>query len=104
VFAIVETGGYQYRAEQGTLLSVPKIDAEVGTTVQLDRVLLYANGHDLRVGKPTVPGVTVRAEVVAHGRSDKIVVFKFRKRESFKRTKGHRQQFTRVRVTEISAG
>jgi large subunit ribosomal protein L21 len=104
VFAIVETGGFQYRAEKGTVLSVPKIEAEVGSTVHLDRVLLYADGHDLRVGTPTVAGVTGRAEVVAHGKGDKVIVFKFRKRESYKRTKGHRQQFTRVRVTEISAG
>lgn len=104
MFAIVESGGFQYRAEQGALLTVPKIEAEVGATVQLERVLLFADGQDLRVGRPSVPGVTVRAEVVSHGRTRKVVVFKMRKRENYRRTKGHRQDVTRIRVTEIAAG
>lgn len=104
MYAIVEAGGYQFRAEQGVVLSVPKLEAEVGSTVQLERVLLFADGSDLRIGTPSLDGVTVRAEVVAHGKSDKIIVFKFRKRENYRRTKGHRQNYTRVRVTEISAG
>ncbi len=104
MYAIIENAGYQFRAESGALLSVPLMDAEVGSTVDLGPVLLYADGKDLRVGKPTVAGVTVRAEVIAHGKAKKIIVFKLQRRENYRRTKGHRQNFTRVRVTEISAG
>jgi large subunit ribosomal protein L21 len=104
VYAIVESGGYQFRAEEGTLLSVPKIEAEIGSRVHLDRVLLYSDGKDLRIGTPAVAGVSVQAEIVSHGKTDKVIVFKFRKRENYRRTRGHRQNFTKVRVTEISAG
>jgi large subunit ribosomal protein L21 len=104
VYAIFENAGYQFRAESGAVLSLPLIEAEVGATVDLGPVLLYEDGADLRIGKPTVPGMTVRGEVLAHGKSKKVIVFKFRKRESYKRTRGHRQNFTKVRVTEIAAG
>lgn len=104
MYAIVENAGYQFRAESGAVLSVPLMEAEVGSTVELGPVLLYADGADLRIGKPTVPGVTVRAEVIGHGKTKKIIVFKMQKRENYRRTRGHRQNFTKVRVTEISAG
>jgi large subunit ribosomal protein L21 len=104
VYAIIQNAGYQFRAESGAILSLPKIEAEVGSTVDLGPVLLYADGKDLRIGKPTVEGVTVRGEVIDHGKTKKVIVFKLRKRENYRRTRGHRQNFTRVRVTEISAG
>lgn len=104
MYAIVETGGHQFRAETGSVLSVPKMSADVGDTVVLEPVLLYSEGTDVRIGRPTLDGVTVRAEVVSHGREPKIHVLKLRKRKNSRSFQGHRQDFTRIRVTEISAG
>jgi large subunit ribosomal protein L21 len=102
VYAIVDTGGQQFRAEAGAVLSIPKIDAEVGASVTLEPVLFYADGDTVQIGRPTLPGVTVRAEVVAHGKERKVYAFKLRRRKNSRRIRGHRQQFTRVRITEIA--
>lgn len=104
MYAIIETGGHQFRAEKDAVLSVPKIEAEVGQTVDLQPVLLFSEGSDIRVGTPSVSGITVRGEVVSHGKDDKVYTFKMKKRKNSRRVRGHRQDFTRVRITEISVG
>ncbi len=102
MFAVIRTGGKQFRAEPGAKLLIPTIDAEPGATVTFDDVLLAsaAQGETL-VGTPTVEGARVTAEVVAHDRTKKIIVFKRKRRKGYRRKQGHRQGFTVVRVGEI---
>lgn len=103
MFAIVESGGKQYRVAEGDVLRLEKLVADAGTEVQLP-VLLLGNGDDassLKVGEPNVDGATVRAEVIGHGRGDKIHVYKFKAKNNYRRHIGHRQQFTEVRITAV---
>ena len=99
MYAIVESGGRQYRAEEGHTFSVEKLPYEVGEQVELNNVLLLANDNDIKVGQPTVAGVAVKATVVEQYRGKKIFVWKYR--SSFRRRRGHRQYYTRLRVDEI---
>ena len=101
MFAVIRTGGKQFRAAPGTTLLIPSLDAEPGTTVTFDDVLLASDGDDVSVGAPSVEGVKVTAEVVAHDRTKKITVFKRKRRKGYRRKQGHRQGFTVVRVAEI---
>lgn len=103
-YAIFQAAGFQYRAELGDILRLPTVDAASGDTVAFDQVLLGAAGDEVLVGRPTVEGAVVRAEVLRHGRADKIVVFKFKRRKNYRRRTGHRQNFTEVRVSEIDLG
>ena len=103
-YAIFKAAGFQYRAEIGDILRLPTLDAASGETVAFEEVLLGAAGDDVLVGRPTVEGAVVRAEVLRHGRADKIVVFKFKRRKNYRRKTGHRQNFTEVRVNEIDLG
>lgn len=103
-YAIFKAAGFQYRAELGDILRLPTLDAESGDTVAFDQVLLGAAGDEVLVGRPTLDGAVVRAEVLKHGRADKIVVFKFKRRKNYRRKTGHRQNFTEVRVNEIDLG
>lgn len=102
MFAVIRTGGKQFRAEPGTTLLIPTLDAEPGTTVIFDDVLLASDGDDVSVGAPSVEGAKVTAEVVAHDRTKKITVFKRKRRKGYRRKQGHRQGFTVVRVAEIT--
>ncbi len=105
MFAVIRTGGKQYRAEPGATLLVPTIDAEPGATVTFDDVLLAsATEGETQVGTPTIEGARVTAEVVAHDRTKKIIVFKRKRRKGYRRKQGHRQGFTVVRVGEIVLG
>lgn len=101
MFAVFRTGGKQFRAEPGATLLVPSLDAEPGTTVTFDDVLLASEGDRITVGAPTVEGAKVTANVVAHDRTKKIIVFKRKRRKKYRRKQGHRQGFTVVRVAEI---
>lgn len=101
MFAVFRTGGKQFRAEPGATLLVPSLDAEPGATVTFDDVLLASEGDRISVGAPTVEGAKVTAEVVAHDRTKKIIVFKRKRRKKYRRKQGHRQGFTVVRVAEI---
>ena len=103
-YAIFKAAGFQYRAEIGDILRLPTLDAASGETVVFDQVLLGAAGEDVLVGRPTLDGAVVRAEVLRHGRADKVVVFKFKRRKNYRRKTGHRQNFTEVRVNEIDLG
>jgi large subunit ribosomal protein L21 len=103
VYAIVESGGKQYRVEPGAVLAVERIRGEVGSRVELDRVLLVSDGSRIQVGHPLVTGARVVTEIVAQTRGEKIDVFKFKRRKKYRRKVGHRQELTRVRVAEILA-
>ncbi|RIH85987.1 50S ribosomal protein L21 [Calidithermus roseus] len=101
MFAIIETGGKQYRAEPGAKLRVEKLEAEAGQTVEFDALLL--GGEKTVVGNPTVPGAKVVAEVVGHGKGRKILVMKFKAKVQYRRKRGHRQPYTEIVVKEIRA-
>jgi len=99
-FAIIRTGGKQYRVEKGAKVRVPAIKDEVGASVELD-VLAAMDGENAKVGAPLVDGAKVKATVVDHGREPKIVVFKKKRRKQYKRTKGHRQGYTTLKIDSI---
>jgi large subunit ribosomal protein L21 len=101
MYAVIRTGGKQFRAEPGASIRVPSLVAEAGDTVTFDDVLLLSDGDSVTVGEPTVSGAEVRAEVVGHGRDRKIIVFKRKRRKGYRRKQGHRQGYTEVRVSEI---
>jgi len=104
MYAIVETGGKQYRAEQGDVLEVEKLDGAVGATITLDKVLLISGEAGTKIGTPTVSKAKVTGEIVAQDRHPKIIVFKKRRRKNYRRTNGHRQSFTKLKITAISEG
>ena len=100
MFAVIKTGGKQYRVVPQDVLVVDKIEAQPGETIKFEEVLLIG-GDAVTLGAPTVAGASVAAEVVEQGRGPKIIAFKKRRRKNSRRKRGHRQQFTRVRITEI---
>jgi len=102
MFAVINTGGKQYRVNEGTVLRIEKLAADAGSTVEFDQVLMLGNGGDVKVGKPFVGGAKVVATVQAHGKGDKVSIVKFRRRKHYLRMKGHRQPFTEIKVTGIS--
>jgi large subunit ribosomal protein L21 len=103
MYAVIQTGGKQYRAEPGKTIQVEKLPGDKGTPVVFDQVLLVSSGDGatVTIGKPTVPGAKVTAEIVAQERGDKLVVFKFRLRKNYVRRNGHRQDLTTVKISEI---
>ncbi len=103
MYAVIETGGKQYRVSPGETLEVDRLDSEAGKTVKLDRVLLVSNDGKLSVGAPTVSAASVVADVVEHIRGDKKVAFKMKRRKGFHKTIGHRQELTRIKIAEIKA-
>ena len=103
MYAVIATGGKQYRVENGTVLKVEKLDAEPGATVEFAEVLLIGNGDDIKVGAPMLKGGKVTATVEKHGKGEKKVIVKFRRRKHYLRQGTHRQQFTQVKITGISA-
>lgn len=103
MYAVIKTGGKQYRVAEGDVLAVERLEGEAGSTITFDTVLAVGGGDGLKLGKPTLDGAKVEAEVLAQGRAKKVLVFKFKRRKGYKRTKGHRQYFTRVRVKSINA-
>ncbi len=103
MFAIVETGGKQFRVEEGRSLKVAKLEVLAGTEVTLDKVLLVGAGAEVKIGQPFVAGAAVQCEVVDHGRDKKIIIFKKKRRKDYRRTQGHRQDFTVLKVKSIQA-
>lgn len=101
MYAYFRTGGKQFRAEPGSRVRIPSLDAEEGETVTFDEVLLASDGDEVSIGEPLVDGAQVEAEVVRHGKDDKIVVFKRKRRKKYRRKQGHRQKFTEIRIDEI---
>ncbi len=104
MYAIVKCGGRQYRAEEGNSLIVEKLPYEVGEEIELEDVLLLADGEGITVGQPSVEGAMVKATIVEQFRGKKIFVWKYRPRKRYRRRQGHRQSYTRLRVDEIVAG
>lgn len=102
MFAVFESGGKQHRVQEGDLVRLEKLEVEAGDAVTFDRVMLVGEGDELSIGTPLVDGGKVTAEVVAHGRGDKVVIIKFKRRQNYHRKLGHRQSYTEVRVTGIS--
>ncbi len=103
MYAVIEAGGKQHRVIQGETLKLEKIEAATGETIEFDKVLLVGTGEDVKIGKPVVDGSKVTAEVVAHGRHKKIKIVKFNRRKHYRKETGHRQWFTEVKITGISA-
>jgi large subunit ribosomal protein L21 len=102
MYAVIKTGGKQYRVADGDLIKVEKLAAEPGAEVVLDQVLVLGGGDAVRVGSPLLSGAVVHATVVGHGRLDKIRIFKLRRRKHSKRSQGHRQHYTEIKITGIS--
>ncbi|MCD6289406.1 MAG: 50S ribosomal protein L21 [Anaerolineae bacterium] len=101
MYAIIETGGKQYRVSPGETIEVEKLNVPVGEQVLLDRVLLVADGDDVKVGQPLVEGASVRAHVLGQDRHRKVIVFRYRAAQRYRRKKGHRQPLTRLRIDAI---
>lgn len=103
MYAVVSTGGKQYRLTQGEVLRVEKLDAEEGATVELDKVLMIADGDKLNIGAPLIDGGKVSVVIKSHGRGKKVEIMKFRRRKHHQKCTGHRQSYTEIEVTGISA-
>lgn len=101
MYAVVKIKNQQFRVEPEHTLQVPRLASDVGETVTFDEVMLLSDGTEVKVGAPTVAGASVAAEVVGHGRSRKVIVFKKKRRKNYRRKKGHRQPYTEIRVTGI---
>lgn len=103
MYAIVRTGGKQYQVASGDQLRVEKLEGNVGDTVDLDDVLMIADGADVKIGKPVLDGAKVVAKIVEHGKAKKVVVFKRKRRKGYRLKRGHRQQYTALKIEEITA-
>jgi large subunit ribosomal protein L21 len=101
MYAVVNTGGKQYKVREGEVHRFEKIPGEVGSTVSFDRVLMVSDGENVQVGQPVVPDMAVRGHVVEQGKARKVLVFKYKRRKRYRRKLGHRQQFTAVRIDRI---
>ena len=103
MYAVIKTGGKQYRVSAGQKLKVEQIPAEVGAEVTLDQVLMVGEGESVKVGAPLVSGASVKCTVVSHGRHDKVKIFKMRRRKHYQKRQGHRQNYTELRIDTIAA-
>ena len=103
MYAVIKTGGKQYRVTQGETLKIETVAGDVGSAIVLDKVLMVGNGDKVSVGKPMLAGATVTATIVANGRHDKVKIFKMRRRKHYQKHQGHRQNYTEIRIDGISA-
>ncbi len=103
MYAVIKTGGKQYRVSAGQKLKVEQIPADVGAEVTLDQVLMAGGGESVKSGAPFLAGATVKCTVVSHGRHDKVKIFKMRRRKHYQKHQGHRQNYTEIRIDGISA-
>jgi len=103
MYAVIKTGGKQYKVAAGDKLKVEKLTGDVGSKVVIDKVLLIADGETTTIGAPLVAGAKVNATVVSHGRGDKVMIFKMRRRKHYRKTQGHRQSYTEIQIDTISA-
>ena len=102
MYAVIKTGGKQYRVTPGTKLKVEKLVGDVGSNVVFDKVLVLADGESVKIGAPLVDGAKISATVVSHGRGDKVMIFKMRRRKHYQKRQGHRQQFTELQIASIN--
>ena len=103
MYAVIRTGGKQYKVAAGGKLKVETLAAEVGAEITLDDVLMVADGDNIKIGAPVVAGASVKATVLSHGRGDKVLIYKMRRRKHYRKTQGHRQNYTEIRIDGISA-
>ena len=103
-YAIIKTGGKQFRVEPGQRIRIPSLEAEPGAKVTFEDVLLGSTEGNVRVGGPTLAGAKVTGEILRHGKDDKIVVFKFKRRKNYAKKQGHRQKYTEVKIADIKLG
>lgn len=103
MYAVIVSGGKQHRVTEGETLKVEKLQAEAGSSIDFDKVLMVANDEDVKIGAPVVEGAKVTAEVVSHGRGKKVHIMKFKRRKHHMKRMGHRQWFTEIKITAISA-
>ena len=103
MYAVVKTGGKQYRVQAGEKIRVEQIPAEVGQEIVLDQVLLVGAGDEIKLGAPLIAGATVKAKVLSQGRHDKVHIFKMRRRKHFRKSQGHRQNYTEIEILGIGA-
>lgn len=102
MYAVIKTGGKQYKVAAGEKIKVELLDAEVGAEVTIDQVLAVGNGGELKIGAPLVAGATVKATVVSHGKHDKVRIFKLRRRKHYKKSQGHRQNYTELEISAVN--
>ena len=103
MYAVIATGGKQYRVSEGDILRIEKIGGDVGDPVELDNVLMVADGDDVTIGRPVVGDARVNASIVEQGKAKKVLVFKYKRRKRFRKMQGHRQPFTAIRIEGIAA-
>ncbi len=104
MYAVIKTGGKQYRVTEGEVIKFEKLDVATGDTIEFDQVLMLADGENIQIGDPVLGGKTVKAEVLDHGRHPKIRIIKFRRRKHHRKQMGHRQDYTEVRITDLGLG
>jgi large subunit ribosomal protein L21 len=103
MYAVIRTGGKQYKVAAGGKLKVETLTADVGSEIVINDVLMVADGDDIKIGAPVVAGASVKATVLSHGRGEKVMIFKMRRRKHYRKTQGHRQNYTEIRIDGISA-
>ena len=103
MYAVVKTGGKQYRVSAGEKIKVEQIPAEVGAEIALDEVLVVADGAEVKLGNPLVTGASVKAKVIGHGRGEKVHIFKMRRRKHYRKSQGHRQNYTEIEILGIGS-
>ncbi|MDH5218491.1 MAG: 50S ribosomal protein L21 [Gammaproteobacteria bacterium] len=103
MYAVIKTGGKQYRVTEGQTLKVEKLDVDQDSNIELDEVLMVADGENVKIGAPYIDGGKVTATVVEHGRGDKVTIIKFRRRKHHRKQMGHRQHYTAIKITGINA-
>jgi large subunit ribosomal protein L21 len=101
MYAIIASGGKQYKVRQGDILRVEKISGEIGSPVSFDKVLMYSDGETANIGQPVLDNVAVKGHIVDQGKAKKILVFKYKKRKRYRRKQGHRQPFTEIKIDSI---
>lgn len=101
MYAVIETGGQQFKVREGDILNVEKLDGDVGATVELDKVLFVRDEKDVKIGAPYVKGAKVVGEIMAQDRAKKVLVFKYKRRKGYRKKNGHRQHFTQLKISQI---
>jgi large subunit ribosomal protein L21 len=102
-YAVIKTGGKQYRVTPGEKLKVEKLASDVGSDVTFDQVLVLADGENVTIGAPLIASASVKATVLSHGRGDKVMIFKFRRRKHYRKTQGHRQSYTEIQIGDFAS-
>jgi large subunit ribosomal protein L21 len=103
MYAVIATGGKQYRVSSGAKLKIEQIAADIGSEIVLDQVLMVADGDNVTLGTPLLSGASVKAKIVSHGRGDKVRIFKMRRRKHYRKSQGHRQNYTEIEILGIAA-